>query len=216
MAESSERESSTSSRVSEGKYLTFQLGKEVFGIEILKVQEIIGMMPVTRVPKTPSFVRGVLNLRGKVIPVIELRSKFNLDSMPDTERTCIVVVQVSWNCGIVIMGLLVDEVSEVLNVTRDQIEDPPAFGAEVDTEFILGMGKVGSKVVMLLDVDKVLSNGEVEAVEASNHLRLCNSFSVKVLVGFDGGGFPWHGQVKSTHHPLFMDLLQHRRHQPQA
>jgi purine-binding chemotaxis protein CheW len=144
-----------------GKYLTFQMGKEVYGIEILKVQEIIGMMPVTRVPKTPDFVRGVINLRGKVIPVIELRRKFGMETREDTDRTCIVVVQVSGAIGTVTMGLLVDEVSEVLNVGQEQIEAPPSFGAGVDTDFILGMGKVGQKVLMLLDADKVLSNEEL-------------------------------------------------------
>ncbi|HLP41471.1 MAG TPA: chemotaxis protein CheW [Fibrobacteria bacterium] len=147
-----------------GKYLTFQLGKEIYGIEILKVQEIIGMMPVTHVPKTPDFVRGVINLRGKVIPVVELRSKFGLQGREDTERTCIVVVQVAWATGTVTMGLLVDEVSEVLNVTGDQIEPPPSFGSSVDTDFILGMGKVGQKVVMLLDVDKVLASDGVASM----------------------------------------------------
>ncbi|MDB5104609.1 MAG: Receptor-coupling factor, CheW [Fibrobacteres bacterium] len=154
-----------------GKYLTFQMGKEVYGIEILKVQEIIGMMPVTHVPKTPDFVRGVINLRGKVIPVIELRSKFGMEKREDTERTCIVVVQVVWSAGTVTMGMLVDEVSEVLNVTREQIEAPPSFGASVDTDFILGMGKVGQKVVMLLDVDKVLANEEIETLGKANTIE---------------------------------------------
>ena len=134
------------------------MGKEIYGIEILKVQEIIGIMAVTRVPKTPDFVRGVINLRGKVIPVIELRRKFGMESREDTDRTCIVVVQVSGAIGTLTMGLLVDEVSEVLNVGQEQIEAPPSFGVGVDTEFILGMGKVGQKVVMLLDVEKVLSS----------------------------------------------------------
>lgn len=149
----------------EGKYLTFNLGMEVYGIEILKVQEIIGMMSVTRVPKTPEFVRGVVNLRGKVIPVVELRLKFGLDRKDDTDRTCIIVVQVKVSGSPVIMGLIVDEVSEVLSVLADQIEASPSFGAKVDTDFILGMGKVGQKVVMLLDVDKVLSADETNALE---------------------------------------------------
>jgi len=148
-----------------GKYLTFQLGKEIYGIQILKVQEIIGMMTVTHVPKTPAFVRGVINLRGKVIPVIELRRKFGMESIADSERTCIVVVQVAWSAGTVTMGILVDEVSEVLNINADQIEAPPSFGSTVDTDFILGMGKVGQKVVMLLEMDKVLANEEVAALE---------------------------------------------------
>jgi purine-binding chemotaxis protein CheW len=148
-----------------GKYLTFNMGREVYGIEILKVQEIIGMMTVTRVPKTPEFVRGVVNLRGKVIPVIDLRLKFELDSREDTDRTCIIVVQVSLIGASVVMGLIVDEVSEVLNVLAEQIEASPTFGGKVETDFILGMGKVGQKVVMLLDVDKVLASNELVAVQ---------------------------------------------------
>ncbi len=147
-----------------GKYLTFELSGEVYGLVILKVQEIIGMMAVTQVPRTPKFVRGVINLRGKVIPVIDLRIKFGLDSQEDTEKTCIIVVQVSQDGAEVTMGILVDEVSEVLDVASEQIEPPPSFGVGVDTEFILGMGKVAQKVVMLLDVDKVLSGGEIATV----------------------------------------------------
>ena len=147
-----------------GKYLTFELGGEVYGLEILKVQEIIGMMTVTRVPKTPGFVRGVINLRGKVIPVVDLRLKFGLDAKEDTERTCIIVVQVQGEDIQVTMGIIVDEVSEVMDVDGEQIEPPPEFGASVDTEFIMGMGKVDQRVVMLLDVDKVLSVGEMSMI----------------------------------------------------
>jgi purine-binding chemotaxis protein CheW len=161
MPEASNGSVATIAAAKAGKYLTFNMGREVYGIEILKVQEIIGMMPVTRVPKTPEFVRGVINLRGKVIPVIELRRKFGMETREDTDRTCIVVVQVAGAAGTVTMGLLVDEVSEVLNVTGEQIEAAPSFGSKVDTDFILGMGKVGQKVVMLLDADKVLSSEEL-------------------------------------------------------
>jgi len=151
-----------------GKYLTFQLGAEVYGIEILKVQEIIGLMNVTHVPRTPPFVRGVINLRGKVIPVVDLRVKFGLDAKDDTERTCIIVVQVACADHRITMGILVDEVSEVLYIDNSQIEPPPSLGITVDTTFILGMGKVGEKVVMLLDVDRVLSADEIaSAAEAA-------------------------------------------------
>ena len=148
-----------------GKYLTFQLGGEVYGLEILKVQEIIGMMNVTRVPRTPDFVRGVINLRGKIIPVVDLRMKFDLERPPDTEKTCIVVVQVVRGEQEITMGVIVDEVSEVLDVAADQIEPPPSFGPAVRTDFILAMGKIGRKVVMLLDVDRVLSSGEFALVD---------------------------------------------------
>ena len=150
-----------------GKYLTFQLGAEVYGIEILKVQEIIGLMNVTHVPRTPAFVRGVVNLRGKVIPVVDLRLKFELEQLADTERTCIVVVQVARRDSRVTMGIIVDEVSEVLDIRSEQLEPAPTFGSAIDTDFILGIGKVGQKVVMLLDMDRVLSGDEVEVVSQS-------------------------------------------------
>jgi purine-binding chemotaxis protein CheW len=147
-----------------GKYLTFELGGEVYGLEILKVQEIIGIMTVTRVPRTPEFVRGVINLRGKVIPVVDLRIKFGLEAKDDTEKTCIIVVQVKQKDSEVTMGIIVDEVSEVLDIAAQQIEAAPEFGADIQANFILGMGKVDKKVIMLLDVDRVLTGGEIEMV----------------------------------------------------
>ena len=139
-----------------GKYLSFKLAEESFGISILKIQEIVGLMPVTFVPRTPAFMRGVINLRGKVIPVIDLRLKFGMESGQDTERTCIVVVRMPATHGEVVLGLIVDEVSEVLNIGASQIEPPPSMNAG-DSEFILGMGKLGDKVIMLLDIDKAIS-----------------------------------------------------------
>jgi len=149
-----------------GKYLTFELGNEVYGIEILKVQEIIGMMNVTAVPRTPEFVRGVINLRGKVIPVVDLRIKFGMDSKDDTERTCIIVVQVSKGETSVIMGVIVDEVSEVLDIAGEQVEPAPTFGTTVNTDFILGMGKIDKKVVMLLDVNRVLGSDDFAMLDS--------------------------------------------------
>lgn len=149
-----------------GKYLTFRLGTEVYGLEILKVQEIIGIMSITSVPRTPDYVRGVINLRGRVIPVIELRKKFDLETVEDNERTCIIVVQVSSSSGPITMGILVDEVSEVVDVKLEQIEPAPAFGSSIDTAFILAMGKIGDHVVILLDVDRVLTFGELENMDS--------------------------------------------------
>lgn len=145
-----------------GKYLTFELGSEVYSIEILKVQEIIGIMSITNVPKTPDYVRGVINLRGKVIPVVELRRKFGMETCEDTERTCIIVVQVAGKDGDITMGILVDEVSEVVDISPEQIEPAPSFGTAVATDFILAMGKVDNRVVILLDVDRVLTLSEME------------------------------------------------------
>lgn len=152
-----------------GKYLTFQLGKEAYGIGIMKVQEIVGVMPVTRMPKLPHFVRGLVNLRGKVIPVFDLRLKFGLERREDTDRTCIIVVRLSLDgsrpgAAEVTLGVIVDEVSEVVNVPAEAIEPPPAFGSSVDVSFLLGVGKLGNKVVMLLDADRILPREELQTV----------------------------------------------------
>ena len=160
-----EKDPSTLSMLA-GKYLTFKLDVEEFGIEIVKVQEIIKMMDITRVPRTPAFVRGVINLRGKVIPVVDLRLKFDMESKINTDKTCVIVVTVRRTGGTVVMGIIVDEVSEVLDVAGGSIEPAPEFGASVDTSFILGMGKVGERVVTLMDVDRVLSGEEVSSISA--------------------------------------------------
>ena len=148
----------------EGKYLTFFLSGEEYGIGILKVKEIIGMMPVTSVPRTPEFVKGVINLRGKVIPVIDLRRRFGMETVEYTDRTCIIVVELSANTGIMMMGIVVDAVSEVLNIKEETIEDTPGFGSEIDTNYILGMAKTEGSVKILLDINKVLTATELSAV----------------------------------------------------
>ena len=156
-----ERQRSLDTSELEGKYLTFKLKQESYGIGIMTVQEIIGIMKVTRVPKAPPCIRGVVNLRGKVIPVVDLRSRFGMECQDDTERTCIIVLQVAAASGRLIMGIIVDEVSEVMDVRREQIEPPPSFGTALDTSFLLGMGKIGEKVIMLLDVDRILTTGDL-------------------------------------------------------
>jgi len=144
-----------------GKYLTFKLAEEEYGIEILKVREIMGLMPVTSVPQTPVYVRGVINLRGKVIPVVDLRTKFGMQAIEDTEETCIIVVDVSTDGQVANMGIVVDRVEEVLDIVAGDIEDTPSLGAGVNTDFILGMGKVGERVKMLLDIDRVLLSATI-------------------------------------------------------
>ncbi len=141
----------------EGKYLTFALSDEEYGIEILKIREIIGMMDVTTVPQMPAFVKGVINLRGKVIPVIDLRLRFGLQPKPYDERTCIIVTEVRGHDGSVQMGLVVDTVSEVVNIGLEELENTPVFGVDVDTHYILGMAKLKGRVKILLDIDKVLT-----------------------------------------------------------
>lgn len=152
----------------EGKYLTFTLANEDYGIGILKIKEIIGMMPITSVPQTPTFVKGVVNLRGKVIPVVDLRLKFGMPSIDYTERTCIIVVEISGKTGAVKIGIVVDAVSEVLSIKGEDIENTPTFGTRVNTDYILGMAKMGGKVKILLDIDQVLSAHEIASLEKEN------------------------------------------------
>lgn len=148
-----------------GKYLTFSLEDEHYGLGILKVKEIIGMMQVTSVPRTPGFVKGVINLRGKVIPVIDLRLRFNMDERKYTERTCIIVVEVEGENGTIQIGIVVDAVSEVLNIREEDVEDTPTFGAKLDTDYILGIAKMEGGVKILLDIDRVLHEREISILE---------------------------------------------------
>jgi purine-binding chemotaxis protein CheW len=140
-----------------GKYLTFALSNEEYGLPVLKVREIIKVMDITQVPQVPSHVRGVINLRGKVIPVIDLRLKFGFPSQDYTERTCIIVVDVNLGASKVMMGIVVDSVSEVLNLTGAEIDDTPEFGDQVTTDYMLGLAKVKGTVKILLDLDRVLA-----------------------------------------------------------
>jgi purine-binding chemotaxis protein CheW len=140
----------------EGKYLTFSLAGEEYGIGILKVKEIIGMMTITTMPQTPAYEKGVINLRGKVIPIVELRLKFGLAAVESTDRTCIIVVEAVGAGVQTMIGILVDSVSEVHNIKGSDIEDAPNFGMALDTGSILGMAKTGGGVKILLDIDKAL------------------------------------------------------------
>lgn len=139
-----------------GKYLTFQLDREEFGIQVLKVREIMGVQEITAVPQTPSCVKGVINLRGKVIPVVDLRLKFGLAEAEYTQRTCIIVAQVQAQAAAMLVGVVVDGVSEVVNLAGADIEDTPDFGEGVETTYLLGMAKIKGKVKILLDIDAVL------------------------------------------------------------
>lgn len=142
-----------------GKYLTFRLGEESYGIAVLKIREIIRMQAITLVPQMPDFIKGVINLRGKIIPVIDLRTKFGLPFHAETEHTCIIVVQVGLpSRGLLQMGLIVDAVEEVLNIGAGDIEEPPDFGAKVNTDYLLGMAKIKGAVKTLLDIDQVVSS----------------------------------------------------------
>lgn len=136
----------------EGKYLTFALGHEEYGLEILQVREIIGLMEITAVPEVPEYVKGVINLRGKIIPVIDLRLKFEMQRVDYSNETCIIVLNVNSN----LIGIIVDRVCEVLDIAQDSIEPPPNFGSKTHTDFITGIGKIGDKVKILLDIERIL------------------------------------------------------------
>ena len=150
----------TKKEITEGKFLTFNLVKEVYGIEILKVREIICLMDITNVPQTPDYLKGVINLRGKVIPIVDLRLKFSMPEVEHTQETCIIVAEVN-NTSI---GIIVDSVSEVLNIKSGDIEEAPQFGQGIDTNFILGLGKTKERIVILLDIELVLSSEDLEPV----------------------------------------------------
>lgn len=143
------------------KLLTFSLGSEGYGISILKVKEIIGMMDITPVPRTPEFVKGVINLRGKIIPVMDLRTKFSMSEQEYDERTCIIVVEISIKGVQKLIGVVVDMVSEVVTISNDQIEPPPEYGTSVEHNAILGIGKIKERVVIILDIDEIFICDEV-------------------------------------------------------
>ncbi len=140
-----------------GKYLTFFLASEEYGVEILKVQEIIGRMPITPVPLTSKYIRGVINLRGKIHPITDLRVKFGMEQTVITDETCIIVIKTSS----LMMGILVDKVSEVIKLASVDIEDTPSFGADVNPEYLLGVGKTGGRIYLLLDIEKVISSSDI-------------------------------------------------------
>lgn len=153
-----------------GKYLMFSLGEEHYGIPILKVNEIIGMMAVTHVPQTPKAIKGIINLRGKIIPIMDLRLKFSMDERAYDEQTCIVIVETTNEKNKGFVGIIIDKVSEVVNIDSSDIEPPPSYGSDLETNFLLGVGKVKDKVVLLLDIRSIINsqeliqitNGEVE------------------------------------------------------
>jgi purine-binding chemotaxis protein CheW len=142
-----------------GKHLTFLLDDEVYGIEILKIREIIGIMDITPVPQAPPYLKGVVNLRGKIIPVVDLRLRFGFPERPHDERTCIIVVELASKEGRVSVGIIVDSVSEVAHISEADVEETPELGDGFDAEYILGMAKLRGRVVILIDIGKVLSGG---------------------------------------------------------
>ncbi len=148
-----------------GKYLTFHLTNEEYGIPIQKVKEIIGIMDITHIPKVPTFIKGVINLRGKIIPVMDLRLKFELNAQDYNQRTCIIITELGIEDMKRQIGIIVDTISEVVNVQKTEIEPPPQYGSNTaGSSFLQGMGNVKDKVILLLDIDKVFNNNELVIV----------------------------------------------------
>lgn len=161
-------EVASTTRFTGGKHLTFMLGDEFYGIPVLTVREIIRMVDITAVPRMPDYIRGVINLRGKIIPVIDLRLKFMLAPAESTERTCIIVVQVKLPTGASTQtGLIVDAVEEVANINASEIEETPDFGQAIETKYIVGMAKIKGAVKTLLDIDRVVSGDRLESIGVS-------------------------------------------------
>ena len=161
-------EKTESLKIQGGKFLTFFLGEEEYGFEILRVREIIGLVDITPVPRTPDFVKGIINLRGKIIPVIDLRMKMGMTEIEATRETCILVSQISDGDSLIIMGVLVDKVFEVLDIQDDKIGMTPEFGVEIDTDFILGIADIEGRMVIILDVKKILNRNERVVMETIN------------------------------------------------
>jgi purine-binding chemotaxis protein CheW len=150
------------------QYLTFTLGEEVFAIEIAKVREVLEMTSITKVPRTPDFMRGVINLRGSVVPVVDLRIKFEMPVTETTVNTCIIIVEVKHEEELLVIGTLADSVQEVFDLENDQIEPPPKIGTKLDTDFIKGMGKRDEEFIIILDIDRILTYQELSIMHKSD------------------------------------------------
>jgi purine-binding chemotaxis protein CheW len=149
------------------QYLTFKLGDEVFALDIAKVREVLDFTSVTKVPRTPEFMRGVINLRGNVVPVVDMKLKFGMERTEKTVNTCIIIVEVDLDGDSTVIGAIADSVQEVMDLEPDHIEPAPRIGTRVRTDFIKGMGKHNDQFVIILDIDKIFSNEELAVVQAA-------------------------------------------------
>ena len=147
------------------QYLTFKLGDEVFALDISKVREVLDFAAITKVPRTPEFMRGVINLRGNVVPVVDMRLKFGLTKTEKTVNTCIIIVEISLDGDTTVLGALADSVQEVIDLEPDKIEPPPKIGTRLKTDFIKGMGNRNEQFIIILDIDKVFSVDELSLVQ---------------------------------------------------
>jgi len=161
------------------QYLTYKLADEVFALDITKVREVLDYTTITKVPRTPEFMRGVINLRGSVVPVVDLRLKFGMTKTEQTVNTCIIITEVSVDGEATVLGALADSVQEVLDLGPDQIEPAPKIGVKLKTEFITGMGKQNDKFIIILDIDKVFSTSELALVQSAEKETFTNEAAPK-------------------------------------
>lgn len=153
------------------QYLSFMLGEEVFALDITKVREVLDFTTITKVPQTPDFMRGVINLRGSVVPVVDMRLKFGMNATEKTVNTCIIIVEVTLEEESIVIGALADSVREVFDLEDDQVEPAPKIGTQLNTEFLKGMGKKNEEFILILDIDKVFSSEELAVVQASGSMQ---------------------------------------------
>ncbi|SDL47919.1 purine-binding chemotaxis protein CheW [Maridesulfovibrio ferrireducens] len=151
------------------QYLTFTLNKDIYALDISSVREVLELTPITRIPRTPTFMRGVINLRGHAVPVVDMRLKFGMSKTEDTINTCIIIVEVLFDGDSTVMGALADSVREVIEFTEDMIEEPPRMGTTIKTDFIRGMGKQDDDFVIILDINKILSVEELAMLKSAPH-----------------------------------------------
>ncbi|MCL2063365.1 MAG: chemotaxis protein CheW [Candidatus Cloacimonetes bacterium] len=149
----------------EGKYLTFNLLEEFYGVSVGSILQIIAIPDITKIPQTPAFVKGVINLRGRIIPVVDLRLKFLLEEQVYDDRTSVIIIKMKLDGREIFIGVIVDKVNEVIDINKNEIESSPSFGVDLDTQFILAMAKVKNKVVSLLDIGKILTNKELMQIQ---------------------------------------------------
>jgi len=169
-------------QTSSQQYVTFSLADELFGVEVSRAREILSMTPVTKVPQTPDYMLGVINLRGQVVPVVDMRLKLGLPVGEETEDTCIIVIEVQVDDEVLVVGALADAVREVLEVSDDQIEPPPRLGTKLNTEFINGMGKIDEQFMILLNIDRVFSGEELVLVQDASQFESTETESEKEAV----------------------------------
>ena len=198
------------------QYVTFSLGEELFGVEVTRAREILSVTPVTKVPQTPEYLLGVINLRGQVVPVVDMRLKLGLPVTEVTEDTCVIVVEVQIDGESIIVGALADAVREVLEIRSDQIEPPPRLGTRLKTEFITGMGKVNEQFLILLNIDRVFSSEELAIVQAAGHAEADEVAEARSFISARATDMPRPAASRAMPQPLMPPPMMKRSTVPSS